>query len=141
MRILYRAESVATRGQADVTSDSEGAFSVALMTASEPGAPGGEGASPEQLFAASYSACFLSTLQFVADTRNVALDDRSSVAAAIGIGRRADGKGFGLDVALTVTLPALAPDVAHGLIEQAHIVCPYSHLARNGLEVRVALAA
>ncbi len=141
MSILYRAKAISAKDRADVTSDSDGAFSVALVSPTALGGTGSEGASPEQLFAAGYSACFLSTLRFVASEHRIPLDEQSSVTAAVGIGRRDDGEGFGLDVALTVSLPEVPANVAHGLIEQAHIVCPYSHLARNGLDVRVSLAA
>jgi organic hydroperoxide reductase OsmC/OhrA len=37
-----------------------------LTTARELGGAGGEGANPEQLFAAGYSACFLGAMKFVA---------------------------------------------------------------------------
>jgi osmotically inducible protein OsmC len=114
---------------------------VALMSREDLGETGPPGANPEQLFAAGYSSCFLNTLKYVAEERSLALDERTSVKAAVGIGKRGDGEGFGLDIALTVELAGVAPDVAHGLIAKAHVVCPYSHLARNGLEVRTSLAA
>ena len=140
MTLLHYAEAKAARDRAEVTSDPDGAFSVALTSPTALGGAGGEGASPEQLFATGYSACFLSTLRFVAGQHRIALAPLSSVTATMGIGRRGDDKGFGLDVALSVSLPEVAPDVVHALLEQAHIVCPYSHLARNGMPVRVALA-
>ncbi len=58
-----------------------------------------------------------------------------------GSGCGEDGTGFSLDVALAVTLPGLEPALAAELVEEAGIVCPYSHLTRNGLALRVSLAA
>jgi lipoyl-dependent peroxiredoxin len=141
MNILYRTEATATGGRTGKASTHDGAFSVALVTPRELGGPGGEGANPEQLFASGYAACFLGALKFVASQRKLPVSAESSVTAAVGIGRREDGQGFGLDVALTISLPGIAPEVARELVDQAHVVCPYSHLARHGLDVRLSLAS
>ena len=141
MDILYRTESTATGGRTGTAATTDGTFSVALVTPKELGGPGGPGTNPEQLFASGYAACFLGALKFVASQRKVKIADDSNVTAAVGIGKRDDGQGFGLDVALTVALPGVDPAIARELVDQAHIVCPYSHLARNGLAVRLSLAA
>ncbi|RCS21743.1 organic hydroperoxide resistance protein [Phyllobacterium salinisoli] len=141
MNILYRTEASATGGRTGKASTTDGAFSVTLVTPKELGGPGGDGNNPEQLFASGYAACFLGALKFVAGQRKIKIADNSSVTAAVGIGKRDDGQGFGLDVALTIALPGIDPDMARELIEQAHIVCPYSHATRNGLDVRLSLAA
>lgn len=140
MNVLYRTKATATGGRTGKASTHDGAFSVALVTPKELGGPGGEGANPEQLFASGYSACFLGALKFVAGQRKLALSNDSTVTAEVGIGRRDDGQGFGLDVALTISLPGVDPAVASELVQQAHVVCPYSHATRNGLDVRLSLA-
>ncbi|WP_420959288.1 organic hydroperoxide resistance protein [Brucella sp. IR073] len=140
MDILYRTEATATGGRTGKAATKDGAFSVALVTPKELGGPGGEGNNPEQLFASGYAACFLGALKFVASQRKVKIADDSTVTAAVGIGKRDDGQGFGLDVALTVALPGIDPATARELIDQAHIVCPYSHATRNSLDVRLSLA-
>lgn len=141
MNILYRTEATATGGRTGQASTADGAFSATLATPKELGGAGGPGTNPEQLFASGYAACFLGALKFVAGQRKVKIADGSRVTAAVGIGRRDDGQGFGLDVALTITLPGVEPALAQELVDQAHVVCPYSHLARNGLDVRLSLAA
>lgn len=140
MSILYRTEATATGGRTGRAATADGAFAVDLVTPKELGGPGGAGNNPEQLFASGYAACFLGALKFVAGQRKVTLAEDSRVTAAVGIGPRDDGQGFGLDVALTVALPSLDPAQARELVDQAHIVCPYSHATRNGLEVRLTLA-
>jgi osmotically inducible protein OsmC len=70
----------------------------------------------------------------------VKLSDETTVSVTVGIGQRDDAKGFGLDLALSVTLPGIDRDVAEGLVAQADIVCPYSHLAHNGAAVRLSVA-
>lgn len=140
MNVLYRTEATATGGRTGQASTPDGAFSVALVTPKELGGPGGAGNNPEQLFAAGYAACFLGALKFVAGQRKVKITDDSSVTATVGIGKRVDGQGFGLDVELTIALPGVDEEVARQLVDQAHVVCPYSHATRNGLDVRLTLA-
>jgi lipoyl-dependent peroxiredoxin len=140
MKVLYSTEATATGGRTGSARTSDGALAVKLVTAKELGGPGGEGNNPEQLFAAGYSACFLGAVKFVASQKKVAVSDDSTVTATVGIGARDDGQGFGLDVALVVDLPGLDRETAQAIVDQAHIVCPYSHATRNGLDVRVSLA-
>jgi len=139
MKVLYSTEATATGGRTGSAKTKDGAFAVALTTPKELGGPGGEGNNPEQLFAAGYSACFLGAVKFVAGKKKVAIDEASSVTATVGIGARDDGEGFGLNVELAVSLPGLDRETARALVDQAHIVCPYSHATRNGLDVRLKL--
>lgn len=141
MNILYQTSASATGGRTGTASVDDGSLTLALVTPKELGGPGGDGANPEQLFACGYAACFLSALRFIAGRRKVSLPEDSKVTAQIGIGARADGAGFSLDVALSVNLPGLELHVAEDLMQEAHSVCPYSHLAREGLDVRLSLAA
>lgn len=139
MAILYTTEATATGGRTGSARTADGALSVTLVTPKELGGAGGEGNNPEQLFAAGYSACFLGAIKFVAAKHKVRVAEDSSVAATVGIGPRDDGTGFGLDVALAISLPGIDRETAQALVDQADIVCPYSHATRNGLDVRITL--
>ena len=141
MNILYSTEATATGGRTGTAATTDGSFHVNLVTPKELGGAGGEGNNPEQLFAAGYSACFLGALKFVASQRKVQIADDARVTAQVGIGRRDDGEGFGLDVALTIALPGVDAALAQELVDQAHVVCPYSHATRGNLAVRLTLAA
>ncbi|MFC7052746.1 organic hydroperoxide resistance protein [Hansschlegelia quercus] len=140
MKVLYSTEAVATGGRTGSAATTDGNLKVDLVTAKELGGPGGAGTNPEQLFAAGYSACFLGALKFVAGREKVKIPDNTTVAAKVGIGQRDDGQGFGLDVSLTVTIPGFDREQAQDLAAKAHVVCPYSHLAKAGLDVAVAVA-
>ncbi|QEO17368.1 organic hydroperoxide resistance protein [Acetobacter vaccinii] len=140
MSILYRAEATATGGRTGSAKSSDGRLAVTLDTPKELGGNGGDGTNPEQLFAAGYSACFLSALKHVAGLKKVKLPETTTVTATVGIGPREDGKGFGLDIALRVSVPDIAPDVAEALVAEADIVCPYSHLAHHGAKVHLSIA-
>ena len=63
----------------------------------------------------------------------------ATVSASVGVGPRDDGKGFGLDVVLEISLPGLDHDAAKALVEQAHVVCPYSHATRGNIHVALSV--
>lgn len=139
MAIIYRTKATATGGRDGQAATEDGALKVKLALPKEMGGSGG-GNNPEQLFAAGYSACFLGALKFVAGKAKVKVPDEATVTADIGIGPRDDGTGFGLDVALTITLPGIERAVAEDLVQQAHVVCPYSHATKGSLDVRLTVA-
>jgi Ohr subfamily peroxiredoxin len=139
MTILYTATATASGGRDGSARTDDGVLDVALTTPRALGGPGTAGATnPEQLFAAGYAACFDSALRFVARSQGVTVTE-SAVTAEVGIGPNATG-GFGLAVALTVSLPGLERDAAQKLVETAHQVCPYSNATRGNIEVKLAVA-
>lgn len=140
MKALYTAEATATGGRTGRSTTSDGRLDVMLDTVKELGGAGGEGTNPEQLFAAGYSACFLGALKYVAAQRKVKVDDATSVTASVGIGRRDDEKGFGLEISLSIHIPNVDHAAAEALVAEADVVCPYSHLAHNGARVALSVA-
>ena len=139
MKVLYTTTATATGGRDGKAATKDGSFSVTLATPKELGGAGGAGNNPEQLFAAGYSACFLGALKFVAGKEKVTLPADTTVTATVGIGPRDDGTGFGLDVALAVSLPGIDKAKAEDLVQKAHIVCPYSEATRSNLDVRLSV--
>lgn len=139
MNILYTASATATGGRDGRAVSSDQALDVALSTPRALGGAGGPGTNPEQMFAAGYSACFLSAMKFVGAQAKIALPADASVKGEVGIGPNDQG-GFGLAVALTVSLPGLDRATADSLIAKAHEVCPYSNATRGNIEVRLSLA-
>ncbi|PPF79885.1 organic hydroperoxide resistance protein [Subtercola sp. Z020] len=99
----------------------------------------GEGTNPEQLFAAGYSACFLSALHVVG--RNLSIDTAGAeVSASVSIGSNGEG-GFGLAVELDVYIPNASPEQAQQAADAAHTVCPYSNATRGNIDVTIAVVA
>lgn len=140
MTILYTAEATSTGGRTGTSKSSDGRLDLTLDTVKELGGAGGAGTNPEQLFAAGYSACFLGALKYVAGQAKVAIPADTTVTAKVGIGPRADGGGFGLEIALKVAIPGLDKAQAEDLVAKAHVVCPYSELTRNGADVALSVA-
>jgi lipoyl-dependent peroxiredoxin len=139
MSILYTTKATATGGREGRAASEDGRLQITLSTPKELGGNGGDGTNPEQLFGAGYSACFLSAIKYVAGQKKVKLSEESAVTATVGIGPREDGKGFGLDVALAVTLPGVEAAQAREIVDAAHIVCPYSEATRSNLNVRISI--
>jgi lipoyl-dependent peroxiredoxin len=138
MQILYKAQATATGGRDGRAVTSDNKLDAKLSTPKELGGPGGEGTNPEQLFAAGYSACFLSAMKFVAMHTKVALPSDAAVTAEVGIGPNGQG-GFGLAAELRVSLPGMEAESAQALVNKAHEVCPYSNATRGNIDVKLAL--
>lgn len=137
-KILYTATATATGGREGQAHSSDGALAVKLSTPRELGGTGGDGTNPEQLFAAGYSACFLGALKFVASRQKVALPADTSVTGKVGIGQIPTG--FGIQAELTISAPGMDRQQLQALVEQAHIVCPYSNATRGNIEVSLVIA-
>ncbi len=137
MNVIYTTTANATGDGRNGRSELEdGSVAFDLRIPTEMGGPGG-GANPEQLFALGYAACFHSALKVVAGFDQSDVSD-SEVSATVGIGQTPEG-GFGLEVALDVSIPNLAADQAQALVERAHEVCPYSNATRNNIDVKLSV--
>ena len=140
MKILYTTEVISTGGRSGSSQSADGVLAVTLTTPKELGGDGATGTNPEQLFAAGYSACFLGALKFVAGKAGVKIPPESSVHGKVGIGARDDGQGFGIEVVLTITVPGVERATIEKLVEQAHVVCPYSHATKGNIPVTLSVA-
>ncbi|MFC6051222.1 organic hydroperoxide resistance protein, partial [Methylobacterium hispanicum] len=124
MQALYTAHAHATGGREGSAASNDERLSVGLATPKELGGNGGAGTNPEQLFAAGYAACFLGAIKFVAAQDKVKIPEDAKVEADVGIGKREDGTGFGLTVALRATLPGIERAQAEDIVRRADVVCP-----------------
>jgi Ohr subfamily peroxiredoxin len=139
MQPLYTATATAIGGRQGRIRSSDGVLDQPLAHPKQLGGPGGAATNPEQLFAAGYAACFHSALKVVA--RKARLDvDGSTVTAEVGIGPINGGAGYGLEVALVVSLPGLDTPAAEDLVAKAHQVCPYSNATRGNIKVDLKVA-
>src|SRR5260370_13618784 len=139
VNVLYKTSAIATGGRDGHAATTDGSLDVKLATPKELGGTGAAGNNPEQLFAAGYAACFLGAMKFVASKGGPKVPADTRVTATVGIGPRSEG-GFGLDIALAISLPGLTQAEAETLVEQAHQVCPYSTPTRNNVPVRLSIA-
>jgi lipoyl-dependent peroxiredoxin len=138
VNVLYKTQAKATGGRDGQSATLDGTLAVKLTTPKELGGPGGAGNNPEQLFAAGYAACFIGAMKFVASQGGPKVPADTSVTSTVGIGPRSEG-GFGLDIALEVSLPGVPRADAEALVAKAHQVCPYSNATRNNVDVRLSV--
>ncbi len=133
-KVIYTAHAKSTGGRDGTTRTSDGLLDLKLAPPKEMGGPGG-GVNPEQLFASGYSACFIGAMKFVAGTQKIALPADTSINASVGIGPIP--QGFGIEVALEISIPGMDKAAAEALVAKAHEVCPYSNATRGNIEVTI----
>jgi lipoyl-dependent peroxiredoxin len=134
---LYTARATATGGRSGHAVSDDGVLDLDLKPPAEMGGPGGA-TNPEQLFAAGYAACFQSALAVVGRRQGVDTGG-SRVEADVTIGT-IPGGGYGLAVALRVSIPGADAETTRALAEAAHQVCPYSNATRGNIDVTVSAA-
>ena len=137
-KVLYTAHATSTGGRAGTSKSPDGVLDLTLTTPTELGGNGATGTNPEQLFAAGYSACFIGAMKHVAMVQKIALPADISIAASVGIGQIP--AGFGIEVAMTVTIPGMERAAAEALVQAAHAVCPYSNATRGNIDVTLTVA-
>jgi Ohr subfamily peroxiredoxin len=134
-KVLYTAKAHMTGGRDGGTSRaSDGWLDVKLST---PGITG-TGTNPQQLFAAGWSACYLSAIKLIAGKTKVSLPNDTATDAEVDLGPA--GKGYALVARLKVSLPGVDQGVAQRLLEAAHEVCPYSRATHGNIEGTTTLA-
>jgi osmotically inducible protein OsmC len=100
---------------------------------SAPGIPGA-GTNPEQLFAAGWSACFISAMGLVANRMKVKLPADAAVDAEIDLCN--SGDLYFLRARLNVSLPGLEREVARAIVDATHSeTCAYSNATRGNIDV------
>jgi Ohr subfamily peroxiredoxin len=95
----------------------------------------GDGVNPEQLFAAGFAGCFISSLKHAAQAQGVSAG-QPTVDADATLTVSDDGR-YGLSVTLSVHMPALEGDVRARVIEEAKRICAYSNATRGNVEVTI----
>jgi osmotically inducible protein OsmC len=132
-KVLYTAKTHTTGGRDGAARASDGRLDVKL---SSPGTAG-TGTNPEQLFAAGWSACFMSAIGLAAAQRKVALPADRAIDAEVDLGT--NGGGYVLRARLNVSLPGLDRELAQALVNVAHETCPYSKATRGNIDAEINL--
>ena len=129
-KILYTAKAHTTGGREGGSSrTSDGNLEVKLAI---PGSHG-TGTNPEQLFAAGWSACFLSAIKIVAAGMKVHLPPDSSIDAEVDLGTNSGH--YLIQARLNVNLPGIPRETAQKIVDGAHLECPYSKATHGNINV------
>ncbi|HET9376683.1 MAG TPA: organic hydroperoxide resistance protein [Chthoniobacterales bacterium] len=130
MKVRYTAKTHTTGGRrGGVSRSDDGRLDVKF---SAPGVAG-TGTNPEQLFAAGWSACFISAMGLVANKMKVQLPSDAAVDAEIDLCN--SGDVYFLRARLNVSLPGLERDVAQAIVDATHdVTCAYSNATRGNID-------
>ena len=136
MQVRYTAKTHTSGGRrGGVSRSDDGRLDVKF---SPPGVPG-TGTNPEQLFAAGWSACFISAMGVVANKMKVKLPADVAIDAEIDLCN--SGDVYFLRARLNVSLPGLEREVAQAIVDAAHSeTCAYSNATRDNIEITLNLA-
>ncbi|MBR8640532.1 organic hydroperoxide resistance protein [Streptomyces tuirus] len=108
---------------------------------SAPGS-GGRGTNPEQMLAAGWSACFVLSMNLIAQKRGLSLPEDTSVDAEVDLCNTEgnyDGRFF-IRARFTVGLPGMDQGVAREIVDAAHDTCPYAEATRGNVDVTITLS-
>lgn len=133
-KVLYTGRVRVTGGRDGAAKSEDDRLNVNL---SSPGGPG-TGTNPEQLFAAGWSACFISAMRHNAGALQIPLPVDTAIHAEVDLGT-GEG-GFYLQARLNVSLPGLTVEQAKTVVEAAHQTCPYSKATRGNINVTINVA-
>src|ERR1700732_2662485 len=133
MKVRYTAKTHTSGGRrGGVSRSDDGRLEVKF---SAPGVPG-TGTNPEQLFAAGWSACFISEMGLVANKLKVKLPADVAIDAEIDLCN--SGDVYFLRARLNVRLPGLEREVAQAVVDATHeATCAYSNATRGNIDVTV----
>ncbi|GLY85367.1 Ohr family peroxiredoxin [Actinoallomurus iriomotensis] len=131
---LYTALVDVAHGRAGSARSADGVLDITLAAPKELGGDGA-GTNPEQLFAAGFAACFLSSVAAVGRRRRLELGELSG-RGEVDL-HRGDGGGFRLGVRLTVAAPQADATALRDAVAEAEQVCPYAAAVRGNIPVDV----
>jgi lipoyl-dependent peroxiredoxin len=131
MKVKYIAKTHTLGGRrSGVSRSDDGRLDVKF---SAPGVAG-TGTNPEQLFAAGWSACFISAMGLVARKMKVKLPDDVAIDAEIDLCN--SGDVYFLQARFNVSLPGLEREVAQAIVDATHeATCAYSNATRGNIDV------
>lgn len=139
MKTLYETTVINTGGRQGIVQSPDNVFMLDVAAPPELGGQVTTATNPEQLFAAGYSACFNSALEFQLKKHNVTIE-RSTVSATVALAADPADGGVKLDVELEVKILGLDEETAHKFVKLAHEYCPYSKAIKGNVNVNVELA-
>lgn len=134
MKALYTTTAVSTGGRSGEVKVENSALGYKM---SPPAEMGGiePGVNPEQLFAAGYSACFGSAIQHVIRVRKLKIPV-PDVQLTVGIDKDESG-GYFLSAEIVGIFTGVDQATADDVMNEAHMVCPYSKATRGNIQVEV----
>src|SRR5712672_2495537 len=135
IKVRYNAKTHTSGGRrGGVSRSDDGRLDVKF---SAPGVPG-TGTNPEKLFAAGWSACFISAMGVWDNKMKVKVLADATIDAQIDLCN--SGDVYFLRARLSVSLPGLEREIAQAIVNATHgETCAYSNATRSNVEVTVSV--
>lgn len=89
----------------------------------------------ERLFAAAWSACYISAVGLAAKAHKLTLPADLAVEIEVDLGQT--GREYLLQARLNVRMPGVPHDVATAVAHAADEICPYSKATRGNIDVAI----
>ena len=134
-KVLYTGKAHTTGGREGVSRSSDGRLDIKLSVPKQMGGQDKPGTNPEQLFAAGWSACFMSAMGGAAAKMRTRLPPDAAIDAEVDL--RGTAGEYSLQARLNVSLPGMEREVAQALVNAAHQTCPYSKATRGNIDVSI----
>lgn len=132
MKKVYSTKVINTGGRSGESHTADNSFQVTIVP---PGKKVEGATNPEQLFAAGYSACFNSALDFVKQQAGVTGISQIEATVSLYNLSQSDLPDVQLGVELEGHIEGITLEESQALLEKAHEVCPYSRATRGNIEV------
>ena len=142
---LYTASVSVSGGEVEhgrasgVVRSDDGNLALDLRLPPELGGPGG-GTNPEQLFAASFAACFHGALRLLAARSKIEVTGMV-VNVSVAFGRDPMDGLYMLATDVKINIPGIERSLAEELVRNTERICPYAKMARQGLTSYVVLTS
>ena len=131
-QILFTRQATTTGGREGTVHNTLSGLELVLAKPQEMGGQNTQGTNPEELFSVGYSACFASSIEFLAQQQNIAYE-RLAVNAKTALVMEEQGFKFALEV--QVVLEGVTKEQKTELIQAAYHFCPYSKAIMGNVDV------
>ena len=134
MQKIFSTKMINTGGRNGEVHSPDNSFKLDIAA---PGSKAVDATNPEQLFAAGYSACFNSALDYVKKSKNV--EGESIIEVTVSLYNLSQGAvpDVVLGVDIVGHIEGVSFEEAKELLELAHETCPYSRATRGNIEVTI----
>lgn len=134
MKKIFSTKMINTGGRSGEVHSPDNQFKLNIVP---PGRKEENATNPEQLFAAGYSACFNSALDYVKQQAKV--DGASTIEVSVSLYNlsQTDLPDVQLGVEIQGHIEDISLEKSQELLELAHQTCPYSRATKGNIDVSV----
>ena len=134
MKKVYTTKVINTGGRSGEVHSVDGGLKLTILP---PGKKAEGATNPEQLFAAGYSACFNSALDYVKQHKGVTGASTISASVSLYNVSQSDLPDVQLGIEIEGHIEGLEITETQELLELAHQTCPYSKAVKGNCDVTV----